>query len=570
MKILLVCAGGMSTSILMKKVEKYAAEQGIEPFEIAAVGVSAAHDEAQEHSYEVCLVGPQVGYQMDSISEATGLPTAVISTEAYGNADSAAVIALARETLESVRVQDVMVQAVEAAVTAHEVAPDVDEAAAAPDADQADDVFTRFFNSAPMRALQAGGAKLQQNKAVQAITGGMMGTMGLILAGAVFTIVATLLNVVGILPTESFLYQQLQIPYQMTMNCMAIAVAFCVAYAYTKNLGKKGELSNGIVAMVLFLMVAAPFKTVELADGSSMTVMDTTYLGGVGLFTALIIPIIAVKIIVLCEEKNLTIKMPEVVPQFLVDSFSSLIPLVICTVLFRGLAAVCETLMGAPLPGIIMGILGMPLAALASGPGVIVLGLIAMIFWCFGMHGSAIVYMVIMAPMITAYTANAELVAAGQAPVFNTVMLFGAFVCCGGTGNVLPLAVHMLRAKSEKLRSVGKVAVVPAVFNISEPMVFGAPLMYNPILDVPFILNGVITALLMWVGYAVGFFKPGYVLLMTALPVCMSEFLSSMSWQNLFIPVLAFVVGYLVYAPFVRMYDKQCLAEEAQKASQAA
>lgn len=432
-------------------------------------------------------------------------------------------------------------------------------------------LMDKISNSPVLEKLQAAGGKLQANPIFKAINGGMMGTMSLILTGAVFTITATLLNLAGIISQDATLYQWLMVPYNMTMNLLSLPIAFCVAFIYTECLGKKGGMANGVVSMVLFLMVCAPIHEVTLADGTTANVLSADYLGGTGIFTAMLIAIFATKIVVFCQDHNVTIKMPDVVPPFLVDSFSTLIPLVINVVIWRGIAFACETFMGAELPGIIMGLISVPLAPLTSGPGVIALALIGQVAWCLGIHGTGIVFMVLMAPMMQAYAANAELVAQGFDPVFNTVFLYGAFATCGGTGNVFPLALLCLRARSERLKAMGKVAIVPAAFNISEPMVFGLPIMYNPIIDIPFILNPVITALIMWAGYAVGFFRPPSVMLMTALPIGMMEFLSSLSWTNVLIPIIALIVGLIVYAPFVAAYDKQCLeAEQAEAVEMAA
>ncbi|WP_085830169.1 PTS sugar transporter subunit IIC [Collinsella vaginalis] len=428
--------------------------------------------------------------------------------------------------------------------------------------------FDGLFESKAMQKIQEYGGKLQTNKAFSSISSGMMGTMNLILAGAVFTIIATILNIAGVLETTDPVYQWLQLPYKMTMGVMAIAVAFGVAYTYTKNLEMKGEVANGFVALFLFLMVASPVKSVTLADGSTMNALDSSFLGGTGMFTALIMPLIVVRIIKTCQDRNITIKMPDSVPPFLSDSFATLIPLVINIVLWCGINTLVQNTMGTTLPGAVIGVLSIPLSVLISGPGIIVIVFIAMLLWCLGIHGSAVAFAVLIAPHMAAYQANAELVAAGSAPVFSAVFLFSGLACCGGTGNVLPLAVHCMRAKSEQLSAIGKAGVIPAIFNISEPLVFGVPIMYNPLICIPFILNAVITTALLWLGFSVGFFQPPYVMILTALPVFLGEFLGSLAWQNLFIPVVGFVVGYLCYAPFVKMYDKQCLENEAAQAAE--
>lgn len=420
-----------------------------------------------------------------------------------------------------------------------------------------------------MVKLQAVGERLQKNPAFGAVSGGMMGTMGLILAGAIFTIISTLLDLAGVLEVTDAAYQWLQVPYNMTMGLISLAVAFGVAYAYTENLGMQGAMANGFVALFLFLMVSSPAESVTLADGTTKTVLDTTYLGGTGMFCALILPIIVVRIIKLCADRHIVIRMPEVVPQFLSDSFSALIPLVLNIVLWCGLNTAVEAACGFNIPGAVMEVLSIPLGVLISGPGMFVLITICMLFWSLGIHGTSIVGVVITPVMITAYQTNAELIAAGEAPVFNPTMLFLTVSCCGGTGNLLPLAVCCVRARSEQLRAVGKAGLVPACFGISEPMVFGVPVMLNPVIAIPFIVNTVLTSAIAFALFQIGFLRPPSVLLMTALPIFFPEFLSSMAIQNCVLPLIGFVVGYLCYAPFLALYDKQCLEREQAERDQA-
>lgn len=427
----------------------------------------------------------------------------------------------------------------------------------------------KLFESPVFVKLQQWGGKVQSNKVISAISSGMMAIMALVIAGAAFMIVATLLDIAGVLETTDQVYQWLNVPYNMTMGLLSLPISFAVGYSYSNNLGMKGAMANGLVCMVLFLMVAAPTQSVTVNE-SAMTVIPASFLGGPGIFVAMFLPIISVRIIKFCKDKNATIKMPDSIPPYLVDSFANIIPLVINLILWQGLNVLCQIAMGATLPALIMGILGIPLSGLTSVPGMLILLIISQIFWCLGIHGSGVVSVVTLPAMMTAYSLNAELVAAGEPTQFAPVFLFFFACSAGGAGNMMSLAVCCLRAKSERLRAVGKAGIIPAFFNISEPMVFGTPLMYNPIIAIPSILNSVVCFLLVWAGMLVGFFQNPYILMLTPLPVCLGTFLSSMAWQNALIGVLCLVVGALVYWPFVKMYDKQCLLEERAASEQAA
>lgn len=226
----------------------------------------------------------------------------------------------------------------------------------------------KMFESPIFAKLQEWGGKVQSNKVIASISNGMMAIMSLVLAGAAFMIIATLLNVAGVLETTDQVYQWLCVPYNMTMGLISLPIAFAVGYSYSNALGMKGAMANGLVTMILFLMVAAPSQSVTLGE-STATMIPTQFLGGPGIFVAMFLPIISVRIIKFCKDKNATIKMPDSIPPYLVDSFANIVPLVINLVLWEGLSILCQVLMnGATLPALIMGIISIPLSGLTSTP----------------------------------------------------------------------------------------------------------------------------------------------------------------------------------------------------------
>ena len=424
-----------------------------------------------------------------------------------------------------------------------------------------------LFESPVIQKLQALGAKSQASPTLSAISSGMMSTLSIIMAGAVFTIISNILSLVGVIATDSTLYQWLQLPYNMTIGVMSLIIAFAIGYQYTKNLKMKGELANGVVTLVLFMMVCSPIKSVTLQDGTTASVLDSTYLGGSGMFVAIIISLIAVRIIKLCKDKHIVLTMPDSVPQYLADSFSAVIPLVINIVLWTGLNTLCESLMGAALPGVIMGILAMPLAGLNSVPGMFVVALVGLLCWCLGIHGTGVIMIVLMPVYMQYFADNAAAHAAGAAMTLQPVALYFLAQTGGGSGNMLPLAMLCCRAKSQQLKAIGKVGLVPTVFNISEPMVFGVPVMYNPLIAIPFIVNTLVCMLVIYLLYVVGFFQPQYIMILSSLPIFVGSWLTSMAWQNLFLPVVCTVIGFITYLPFVKLYDKQLCEQEAANAA---
>ncbi|MFO7172551.1 MAG: PTS transporter subunit EIIC [Bacillota bacterium] len=420
-----------------------------------------------------------------------------------------------------------------------------------------------------MKSLQRFGEALANNKVLSSLSNSMMGMIAIIMVGAIFQILATIPTLFGWATNESPYYQLMMGPYNMTMGLLSLALAFFLGYNYARSLGLK-PLINGLSAMILFLMVAAPIRTVTLQDGTTLSAIDSSTLGGVGIFTAIVVAILSVRIAHFCEQRNIAIRMPDVVPPFLAETFNGLLPFLFNVILWYGLSTVVVTYTDTTLPVLINNVLSKPIAALNSVPGMLVAVFLACLMWFFGIHGTIVVLSALMPIALQAITENAAAVAAGQEPKFYPVMLFLTLACAGGTGNTLSLVLMALRSKSEQLRAVSRAALIPGICNINEPVTFGFPIMYNPILAIPYILNPILVAAVVWVGYAIGFFKPAYIPVMAVLPLGVMEFLSTLAWQNLLIPVVGLVVSGLCYYPFFKVYEKQLVEREAAARAEAA
>ena len=420
------------------------------------------------------------------------------------------------------------------------------------------------------------------------ISAGLMSTVGISIIGAVFTIIksppvtAQIMEQGGIL---KFLFgwwynlvnipavnQILSVPNDMTMGLIAVVAVFGIAYNLAKTYGMK-PLSNGVTAMLMFIMVVAPVQTVALAGpGTTFQGLGYTFLGATGLFTAIIVALVSVEITRFCEKHNWIVKMPDVVPPFLQDSFSSMIPLLLNVVIIYG-ANVGLGMINPQLnlATVVVALLSAPLSAINSVPGIILLGLFGTLLWTMGVHGTMIVYPLIIPMTIEATMTNAALVAAGAAPVFSPVMLFGALALVGGTGNTMGFSLLcLLRAKSEQLKAIGKVSWVPGIFGVNEPVAFGAPTVFNPILAIPYVITFPILAVIMWVCYSIGLITPSYILIMSLMPIGVGSFLGSMDVKNFIFAWLMVPLSALIYYPFFKAYDNQLVHQEAEAKKAAA
>jgi PTS system cellobiose-specific IIC component len=416
---------------------------------------------------------------------------------------------------------------------------------------------TTFFENPFVKKLQAWAGKLAANRYLTAVSGGLMVSMGLILLGAFFQIISSL----PFWPQA--VREMLLAPYNMTMGLMSLVAAFGIAYVLAGGFKLK-QLSAAVVSAILFLMVAAPAQTVVLEGGDTMTVLDTAALGGVGIFPAILVALVSVRITKLCVEKKIVLTMPDVVPPFLADSFSSIIPLLFNVILFHGLNVLLRQTMGTTLPMAIIGLLSVPMGALTSTPGIFVMAFVAPALWIFGIHGTMVVFAVLLPLYMPAVLQNGALVEAGQAPVFSPVLITFSMAAVGGTGCTLGMCILGLRSKSEQIKAVCRAAIVPGLFGINEPVIFGLPIVFNPILAIPYIFGSLAVVALNLIFYSVGFLKPPFVLMMSLMPIGVGEFLTTLSWTNVIFPFLMIPVLMLIWYPFFKIYERQLIEKEKE------
>lgn len=414
-----------------------------------------------------------------------------------------------------------------------------------------------------MKKLEEVSMKMSSSKVFSTISGGMGGTMGLIMIGAIIQIILAIgTNFFGMDPGGA-VYTRLNLIYQSSMGIMAIFMAFNMAYGYARKLDIN-PVQAGFTSIMCFMLVAAPVHTVVDAAGTAHTVISTSNLSSSGMFTALIIGLVSVRVSKFAMDRNWVIKLPDVVPEGILHSFNSIIPSAINIIIWYGLSIIVDVVSGGALtiPSIVVKVLSIPIGLLLSTPGIFIIMLLAQTFWFFGIHGTTVVFSVMFVPMMTAYMTNAELAAAGQPLVYNPIFLYGAMGILGGTGNTLPLLLMGIRSKSSTIKTISKAALPTALFNINEPVIFGFPIMYNALMLIPFMLTPVVVGLFMLLAYSLHLMAYPQVLILTTLPIVFQNFMSSLDWRNAVFVVLMFPVCWLIWYPFFKVYEKQCIANE--------
>ena len=319
----------------------------------------------------------------------------------------------------------------------------------------------------------------------------------------------------------------------VTMNLLA----FWIALGMGLNLAKHHKMTPAMPILVttMSFLIWATMNP----DGS----LTFDYLGGTGLFVALVASILSFELYrTLTEKKVGHIDLSGAgVPPALADSLGNLLPVVIIFLIFGVSGQIIMSITGAPLPELITILMSPLLGLVDSIGGIIFLAVLVMILWWFGIHDS-----VITGPLdvflMSNYSANMAAFAAGTA--------------------ALGLAVLAATSKSKQIRTVGRLGLIPAIFNINEPLIFGLPIMYNPTLLIPFVvampLNGVITYICMATGIVSKSFAYGG----WNMPAPIAAFIATLDVKAFILAIALIIIDALVYLPFFKVYEKQKLAEE--------
>ena len=348
--------------------------------------------------------------------------------------------------------------------------------------------------------------------------------------------------------------EQLMLPFNMSMGLMTIFISVGVG----ASLGKQYSLdpiTTGLLSLMSFMLVAA-----DLKNGA----LSMQYFSGQGIFTALLCSIYATEVYRWLKKRNITIKLPEQVPPGVSRSFEVLIPVIVIMITLHPLNIFIEHATGMILPEAIMAMLKPLVAASDSLLAVILAVLLCQILWFAGIHGTMIVTGIMNPFWMANLASNQAALAAGEAIPHTFVQGFwDHFLFIGGVGSTLPLAILLIRSRAAHLRTIGRMGFVPGLFNINEPILFGVPIIMNPILFIPFVFIPVINAILAW--YAIDLGLVEKVVMMTAwttpAPIGAS-WATNWAIAPVILCFICMAIAALMYYPFVKAYEKTLLAAD--------
>lgn len=405
--------------------------------------------------------------------------------------------------------------------------------------------------------------KLSRNIYLRAIKDGFISSMPAVLFSSIFILIAAVPNIFGFKWSDEQLAFILK-PYNYSMGILALLVAGTTAKSLTDSVNTRSmEKTNQINYMSTFL--AAVVGLLILAADPIEGGFANGLLGTRGLLTAFLAAFITVNIYKVCIKNNVTIRLPEEVPQNIAQVFKDVIPFALSVLSIYGLDLIVRNIFGTNVAESVGKILAPLFSATDGYIGLaIVFGAYAF-FWFVGIHGPSVVEPLIVAISYANIEANVQLVQAGMHadkilnPVTQTFV-----VTMGGTGATLVVPfMFMWLCKSKRNRIVGRASVVPTFFGVNEPILFGAPIVLNPIFFIPFVTAPIINVWIMKFFVDVLQMNSFSIILPWTTPapigIVMGTALAPLSFV---LAITLIIIDTLIYYPFVKVYDHQILEEE--------
>ena len=512
MNVLIVCAVGMSSSALTQKTREYLRTKEKNDIKVGSCGSSQA--DAYAMQADIIILAPQISYMKEELSNNGYTRVLIMPRSSYGEM-------LPEQVVEMIEHPEKYEQ----------------------------------LDNAVHPGIQKIAETIGSNKVMRSITMGMQDVLPVSIIGSIVSLIRSF----PVQPWISFLDGHplgtvLDNAYAMTIGLCALYLCMQVSYHLAKERGAEGT-GVGISALACFF-IAAGVRNREY--------FDTTYLGTRGIFAALFTAVITAEVFAFVQ-KNTKQKETSRLPRNIDNSFRSILPSLVSITVTLIICTLVKTVLKTDLPVWIEKRVSVPLASIA-GTSVIsylCIGMIAHLLWFFGMHGGQITN-VVMNPILNSLSlANMEAAASGETLKYMIVTDAAHLYTFGGAGSTLALAILMAAfAKSRKLKGVGRLSVPMGIFFINEPVIFGIPVVLNPLLLIPFIsipaVCGVLTFTMMKFGLLP---YPAGLLLPWTTPPVIWGFLQG-GWRLGLWQAVMLVLQLAMWYPFFLLIDKQELDKE--------
>lgn len=414
--------------------------------------------------------------------------------------------------------------------------------------------------------------KISRNVYLKAIRDGFIAAMPVVLFSSIFMLIACVPNIFKFYWPKEIEALILK-PYNYSMGILAVLVAGTTAKNLTESFNRDMPVNRQINSTSTLMAAIVGFLVVgidSLAGGVDATVnaFATDFMGSKGLLTSFLVAFVVCNVYRFCVKRNITIRMPEQVPPNISQTFADIIPFAVSVILLTAFDTVFRGVAGISFAQAVIEFFK-PLFSAADGYlGLAIIYGAMSLFWFVGIQGPSIVEPAVAAIYYVNIDANLALANAGEHAANILTPGVQQFVATiGGTGATLVITLMFaFVSKSKELRAVGRASSVPVLFGVNEPILFGAPLILNPIFFIPFVFAPILNVWMFKI--FVDFLKMNsfmYVLPWTT-PGPLGIVLGcGISLLSIVFAVLVLVVDFIVYYPFFKVYDAQKVEEEKTK-----
>jgi PTS system cellobiose-specific IIC component len=405
-------------------------------------------------------------------------------------------------------------------------------------------------------------SRIESQRHISTIKDGMISLMAILMVGSISLIISGIGNFFpeGGAIRKFFVDNAnlLNMPFTFTYGLLSVYAAVSISYTHARklNIPPFHAIIGGLLATLILCA--------KYVDGK----FDMAFLDSRGLFIAIFASILAVESMKFLVEKKVTIRINGL-PDMIGKTFESILPLMIIIIVSVAInQLVLSQADGQNLPEVFTTMFAPAVNSIDTPLGVFLVSLAEMIFWFLGLNGYAILVGFTL-PFMTQYLAsNAKAFAAGETPVhIFTENWWGYFLACTGSGLVGAIAILALFSKSKTLRSAGKASIVPAIFNISEPIVYGLPVVYNPYLFIPFVFGTPTLGLFTYWIFDMGWVRAP-IAAVGGMPTPIAQYLVTLDWRAVMLVPVILGLATLMYYPFFKLYEKSVLQKEMEEAKQ--
>nr|MBC7244752.1 PTS sugar transporter subunit IIC [Chloroflexota bacterium] len=385
---------------------------------------------------------------------------------------------------------------------------------------------------------------------------GLAGLMPLLITGA-FSLLFLQFPVqswLDYLDANPELAAKLWVPFNMAYGLLSLFASVTIAYHLARRKGLE-PLMPSALSLLAFITIASPILGAWGEQG-----LPGTYFDNQGLFTAIIVSLLTVEIYNWFVKRNLVIRMPAGVPPSITAAFIALIP----TIVVFALAWIVRVVLGIDFAHGVVVALSKIVPAASSYVAVAIAETLHGFLWTLGIHGDLTIG-IVLSPIWTSNLAdNAAALAAGKPLPWIYTDLFRSYVVPGGSGATLPLAIYLIRSKSARLRRVGWLGIWPGIFNINEPITFGTPVIFNPVMAIPFIVITFLNATIAYAAHVLGLVRATAIAAPWTLPSPILMYLATGYdiRASILVIITEFILPGIIWYPFFRAWERQVLEKE--------